>query len=173
MKIEKINSTPAPAVPAPIDEKLDALPKPRRDNTEVPPKKVYGHDLTKMKSFKLLRKGYKRDRMKAEFITNLQSVLTDFISSDNEENDLNDELLVQILNIAESFFIHFDKEEREEMKHESVMELMLPYFRNDVKLLEKSISLVWGRVIMTTWKRRAWSKTKLFFAKFLHIAIMQ
>ena len=56
MKIEKINSIPAPA---PIDEKLDALPKPHK----VPPKKVYGHDLTKMKSFKLLRKAHKRERL--------------------------------------------------------------------------------------------------------------
>jgi hypothetical protein len=103
----------------------------------------------------------------------LQAVLKDFISSENEENDLNDELLVQILNISESFFIYFDKKEREEMKHESVVELMLPYFRNDVKLLEKSISLVWGRVKKTTWKRRAWSKTKIFFVKFLRIGITQ
>jgi hypothetical protein len=126
-----------------------------------------------MKSFKQLRKGYKRDNLKVQFIANLQTVLKDFISPENEENDLNDELLVQILNIAESYFIYFNEEERETMKHESVVELMLPYFRNDVKLLEKSISLVWGRVIKTTWKRRAWSKTKLFLVKFLHIAITQ
>lgn len=164
MKIDKIDSTTAPS------EELDKIPRPQN---KVPPKKVYGHDLTKMKSFKLLRKGYKRDNLKAQFITNLQAVLKDFISPENEENDLNDELLVQILNISESFFIYFDKKEREEMKKESVVELMLLYFRNDVKLLEKSISLVWGRVKKTTWKRRAWSKTKIFLVKFLHIAITQ
>ena len=162
MKIDKINSATEPI------EELDKIPIRQH---EVPSKKVYGHDLTKMKSFKLLRKAHKREHLKAEFITNLQAVLTDFISPENEENDLNDELLVQILNISESFFIHSDENEREEMKHESVVELMLPYFRNDVKLLEKSISLVWGRVKKTTWKRRAWSKTKLFLVKFLHIVI--
>jgi hypothetical protein len=54
MKIDKINS-----VKEPIEE-IDKLLKPQH---EVPPKKVYGHDLTKMKSFKLLRKGYKRDNL--------------------------------------------------------------------------------------------------------------
>jgi hypothetical protein len=160
MKIDKINSATEPI------EELDKIPKPQH---EVPPKKVYGHDLTKMKSFKLVRKGYKREQLKAEFITNLKAILKDFIPPEHEENDLNDVLLVQILNISESFCIYFDKKEREEMKHESVVELMLPYFRNDVKLLEKSISLVWGRVKKTTWKRRAWTKTKIFFVKFLRI----
>lgn len=140
------------------------------DLKELPKKKIYGHDLTKMKSFKNLRKNYKQDNMKIHFITSLKPILESYIPVDSE-NDLNDELLVEILNMAESYFIYFDETEREELKHSSVVELMLPYFHNDEKLMEKMISMVWGRVKKSTWKRRAFSKLKLFLAKFLSISM--
>ena len=54
--------------------------------------------------------------MKYIFISDLQLILNEYKPS-NDENDLNDELLLEILNIAEEYFIYpLNKDEREQTK---------------------------------------------------------
>ena len=66
-------------------------------SVDVPPNKLYGHNLKKIKTFKKLRRGYKLNNQKVIFINDLSQLLQQF-PSDNHQYD--DELLIEILNIA-------------------------------------------------------------------------
>ena len=94
---------------------------------DVPPKSLYGNNLKKIKSFKKLRRGYKLQNQRAIFINDLKQLLKQFPA---ERHQYDDELLIEILNIAESFFIYGSSEERELIKVQCIEELMLPFFKN-------------------------------------------
>ena len=163
MKIDKVNSIPAPApapalVPVPIDEKT------QQDNTEVPPRAIYGHDLKKLKSFKKIRQSAKVINMRNQFIQDLEPILK-FLPPADEDNDLDDDILVEVLELAEQHFFYGDKEAREEQKLNSVIEVMLPYFRNDVKILEKTIKNVLHKVKKLSYRKRTWKRFKVFFCQ--------
>ena len=133
------------------------------DSVEVPPRSLYGHDLKKLKSFKKIRQGYKKRNMKNVFINDLSNVLKEF-SPDQPENELNDELLIEIMQIAEEYYIYPSTEEdRNNLKTESVVELMLPYFRGDPKLLEYTMKHAAKYVKKIGKLRRIFKKLKLFF----------
>jgi hypothetical protein len=127
---------------------------------DVPPKSLYGNNLKKIKSFKKLRRGYKLQNQKAIFLNDLKQLLQQFPA---ENHQYDDELLIEILNIAESFFIYGTTEERENIKNECISELMKPYFKNDQELLMKTISHIWQHVHKSTLARRLWSRFKNFF----------
>jgi hypothetical protein len=74
-----------------------------------------------------------------------------------------DELLIEILNIAESFFIYGEAQEREAIKVQCIEELMKPYFKNDGELLLKTIGHVWQHVNKSNLRRRLWARLKNFF----------
>ena len=58
--------------------------------------------------------------IKQAFMTDLSVVLNEF-SPSNSDNDMNDELLVEICNIAEEFFFYpSNSVERDELKSECV-----------------------------------------------------
>lgn len=134
-----------------------------KENDDVPPKTVYNYSLKRLKSYKNIRKACKMKNMKKVFVDDLKSVLKEFKVKDNE---LNDELLVEIMNIAEQYFFYpKTKEEREQLKSEVVFELMLPYFRNDIKLLEKTIGHVAHKVKKSKLYQRLFSRFKYFFLK--------
>ena len=121
---------------------------------KVPQKILYGYDLKKSKSFRKIRQSYKKKNMKQVFITDLKTILSEY-SPEDSENELNDELLVEIMQIAEEYYIYPNiKEERDVLKHDSVIELMLPYFRNDTLLLTNIMGHVKGKVNkLKNWKR--------------------
>jgi hypothetical protein len=126
----------------------------------IPPKYLYGNDLKRIKSFKKLRRGYKLQNQKAIFLNDLKELLRQFPT---DQHRYDDELLIEILNIAESFFIYGNQTERETIKDECVKELMSPYFANDVDLLLKTITHVWQHVNKSSLRRRLWSRFKIFF----------
>ena len=99
--------------------------------------------MKKIKSYKNIRKSYKLKNQKQVFITDLRAVLNEFPTDNHQYND---ELLVEILNIAECYFIYGDKNERETVKNESILEIMKPYFKDDEELLMKTITHVWHKV---------------------------
>ena len=127
---------------------------------DVPPKSLYGNNLKKIKSFKKLRRGYKLQNQRAIFINDLKQLLKQFPA---ENHQYDDELLIEILNIAESFFIYGSSEERENIKTECIEELMKPYFKNDKELLMKTIGHVWQHVNKSNLRRRLWSRFVNFF----------
>ena len=138
-------------------------PDPLLDNlkaVDVPPKYLYGNDLKRIKSFKKLRRGYKLQNQKAIFLSDLKELLRQCPVKNHKYDDA---LLIEILNISESFFIYGSELERETIKNECLKELMSPYFANDVDLLLKTISHVWQHVNKSNLRRRLWSRFKIFF----------
>ena len=126
----------------------------------IPPKSLYGNNLKRIKSFKKLRRGYKLQNQKTIFLSDLKELLRQFPS---ENHKYDDQLLIEILNISESFFIYGDESERETIKTECINELMRAYFANDTDLLNKTVSHVWQHVNKSTLRRRLWSRFKNFF----------
>ena len=129
---------------------------------DVPPNTIYGHNLKKISSYNKLRKGFKLSNQKAIFLNDIKAILKEF-PADRHQYD--DELLVEILNIAEAYFIYGSSEDREKVKQDCIMELLLPYFKNDAELLFKTISHVWSKVKKTNIAKRSWSRFKNFFFK--------
>jgi hypothetical protein len=74
-------------------------------------------------------------------------------------------LLIEVLNIAEEFFINKDRVERDTQKKECVIDLMLPYFNNDKQLLLKTIQLVDHKIKKVGLSRRLYLRAKIFFCK--------
>jgi len=129
---------------------------------EVPPNSIYGHNLKSISSYNKLRKGYKLSNQKSIFLTDIKAILKEFPA---DKHQYDDELLVEILNIAEAYFIYGNKEDREKAKEECIKEILLPYFRDDVELLVKTIAHVWYKVKKTNMLKRCWSRFKNFFLK--------
>lgn len=144
------------------DKKLDLTKVETVDETlkEIPPNTIYGCNLKKIKSYKNIRKSYKLKNQKQVFITDLRAVLNEFPTDNHQYND---ELLVEILNIAECYFIYGDKNERETVKNESILEIMKPYFKDDEELLMKTITHVWHKVSKSNMFKRSLQRFKLFF----------
>ena len=129
---------------------------------DVPPNTIYGHNLKKISSYNKLRKGYKLSNQKAIFLNDIKAILKEFPS---DKHQYDDELLVEILNIAEAYFIYGSSADREKVKQDCIIELLLPYFKNDTELLFKTIGHVWKMVKKTNIAKRSWSRFKNFFFK--------
>jgi hypothetical protein len=129
---------------------------------DVPPNAIYGHNLKSISSYNKLRKGYKLSNQKSIFLNDIKTILKEFPA---DKHQYDDELLVEILNIAEGYFIYGNKNDREKAKQECIMDILLPYFRNDVELLLKTIAHVWHKVKKTNILKRSWSRFKNFFFK--------
>ena len=145
-------------VNVPNEPKTDEIKSVR----DVPPNTIYGHNLKKISSYNKLRKGYKLSNQKAIFLNDIKAILKEFPPANHQYDD---ELLVEKLNIAEAYFIYGSAVDREKVKQDCIMELLLPYFKNDVELLFKTISHVWGNVKKTNIAKRSWARFKNFFSK--------
>ena len=132
--------------------------------SDVPKKSLYGHDLKKLKSFKKIRQSAKLINKRNQFIHDLESILK-FLPASDIDNDLDDEILIEVMELAESHFFYGDKETRDYEKQASVLQVMLPYFRNDVKILQKTMNNVFHRVKKLSRRSRTWKKFKVFFCQ--------
>ena len=145
------------------DEESDNAPnevKKEEDVKVIPPKQVYNHDLKKIKSYRKLRRSHKLNNAKSVFITDMRCILECFKVEDHK---LDCELLVEVLNIAESYFIYGKKIDRDESKQEAVKKLMLPYFLDDELVLEKTITNVWNKVKKSNTLKRCLRRFINFF----------
>lgn len=157
---------PTDEMPDNYHQMVDVKPVETKEDlgSEVPPKQLFNYNLKHLKSFKNIRKAYKNKNLKNTFITDLSIVLKEYDPKD-PSNELNDELLLEIMNISEEYFILKDKTKREQLKTECVETLMLPYFRNDKLLLEKTISHIYHRVKKSSVVSRVWKRFKFFFIR--------
>ena len=128
---------------------------------EIPPKTLFNFDLKKLKSFKKIRQSYKKKNMEFVFVNDLSVILKEYTPV--KEYEFCDDLLVQIMNIAEDYFIQKSSSEREESKSSSIKKLMLPYYRDDEKLLDIHISHLYHKVKKSTLIKRLYQRTKKFF----------
>ena len=131
---------------------------------QIPPKELFNYNLKQLKSFKKIRQSYKLKNLKYTFLTDMKIVLNEYSPKDTD-NQYNDELLLEVLNIAEEFFINKDKVERETYKKDCVLDLMLPYFNNDRQLLLKTIQLIDHKVKKVGLFKRLYLRGKLFFCQ--------
>lgn len=131
-------------------------------SVDVPPKQLFNYNLKQLKSFKKIRQSYKLKNLKYTFLSDMKIVLNEYLPSDSE-NQYNSELLIEVLNIAEEYFINKDATERETYKKDCVIELLLPYFNNDKQLLLKTIQLVEHKIKKVGLFKRLYLRTRLFF----------
>ena len=129
---------------------------------DIPPKKVFSHDLKKIKSYRKLRRNFKINNSKLVFVNDMKAILVCFKL---DEHKLDCELLIEVLNIAEQYFIYGNKQERQDCKIEAVRELMLPYFFDNDLILDKSIANVYHRVKKSNLAKRVWRRLINFFSK--------
>ena len=156
------NNIQPPKEPVPEEYKnivpKDVLPQ----RIDVPKATLHGskNNLKRIRSFKKLRQKYKVSNQKTIFINDMKAMLDHM---DKEENRLDIDLLVEVNNIAESFFIYGSKEEREQSKKEAVQELLLPYFFDNETILETMISSVSYKIKKSNIFRRCYSRVYNFF----------
>jgi hypothetical protein len=129
---------------------------------EIPPKELFNYNLKQLKSFQKIRQTYKLKNLKYTFLTDMKLILNEYKPTD-QNNQYNDELLIEVLNIAEEYFINKDKFERETYKKDCVIELMLPYFNNDKQLLLKTIQLIDHKIKKVGLFKRLYLRGRLFF----------
>jgi len=131
-------------------------------NDIIPPKTIYGHDLKRLKSYRNIRKGYKLKNQKEIFINDIRTILKTF---DEDEFMMNIELLAEILQIAEEYFIYGDREQRENSKMEAIFELMKKYFKNDDDFLLNAVEYAYIKVSRSNIFKRIIARTWLFFKR--------
>ena len=112
--------------PTVVEEKaVEALPK----------SKVYS-SIKKLSSFKQLKSNYKMQTQKDIFVSDVRALLSHL---DVKEHKLDVELLIEVLNACEDFFIYGNKEERNQCKVDAINELMIDYF-HDEQILNKFVT---------------------------------
>ena len=92
--------------------------------------------------------------------------MRDWIGQIDLPDRFNSELLVAILNLAEQYFVYpKDRAERDQLKIECIIELMLPFFDDNEDYLLNAIGNVANRVKKSNVFRRVWARVKLYFRK--------
>jgi hypothetical protein len=127
---------------------------------EIPNSSLHGRNLKKIKAFNKVRKTYKLDNQQQIFVNDVSLLLSHM---DISENEFDLELLLEICNIANEFFIYGSKESREESKKEALDKLLLPYFRDDVKILDKNLKFIKGMMVKNNFLKRNFRKLKNIF----------
>lgn len=115
--------------------------------------------LKKLSSFKEIKKNYKMEHQKGVFVTDLKELFKHLNQSDHK---FDTDLLVELLNACEDYFIYGNVEERENSKKTVITELMLPFFESE-EILEKFIVAVSHKVKKSTLLKRVLKRMKNFF----------
>jgi hypothetical protein len=127
---------------------VDALPK----------SKVYS-SIKRLSSFKQLKSNYKMQTQKQIFVTDVRALLQHL---DVTEHKMDTELLVEVLNACEEYFVYGEFKDREESKSEAVKELMTVFFDSEL-VLNKFVSVLGSKVKRSTPLRRLMKKIYNFF----------
>jgi len=126
----------------------------------IPCSTLHGSNLKKIKSFKNMRRNYKLCNQQKIFITDLKQMLAHM---DISQNTLNTELLIEVCNIANQFFIYGANEDREKSKLEAIHELLEPYFVSP-EILDVIMNSVKHKITTSNFIKRLYRRTKnLFF----------
>jgi hypothetical protein len=123
------------------------------------PKVKVCKNLKKLASFKQIKKNYKLQSQKDIFVSDVRSLLQ-HLDKDDHEYDI--ELLIEVLNACEEFFIYGNKEERAQCKADAINELMIDYFGNE-QVLNKFIGTVKNQIKKSNFIKRTLKKIKNFF----------
>jgi len=123
------------------------------------PKVKVCNNLKKLASFKQIKKNYKLQSQKDIFVSDVRSLLQHL---DKDEHEYDIELLIEVLNACEEFFIYGNKEERNQCKVDAINELMIDYFGNE-QVLNKFIGTIKNQIKKSNFLKRTLKKCKNFF----------
>ena len=123
------------------------------------PKVKVCNNLKKLASFKQIKKNYKLQSQKDIFVSDVRSLLQHL---DKDEHEYDIELLIEVLNACEEFFIYGNKEERNQCKVDAINELMIDYFGNE-QVLNKFIGTIKNQIKKSNFFKRTLKKIKNFF----------
>lgn len=116
--------------------------------------------MKKLTTFKQIKRSYKLESQKAQFLADLDELFKHL----NVEDHLYDtELLIELMNATEQYFIYGTKDQRDQSKAEVVKEVMLKFFNNDERVLDKFIATVFKKVKKSTLMRRLYRRVYNFF----------
>lgn len=133
-----------------------------KNETQLPPRTDINGKKIKLKNYKDLRTLHKISKQRELFISHLRVILKEYNPT---ENQLDDEMLIEVLNIAEEYFYIGNKEQRNEAKQSAVKEIMLPYFMDNDLILDKSIANIYHKVRKSNWFKRSLKRVSHFFKK--------
>lgn len=133
-----------------------------KNETQLPPRTDINGKKIRLKNYKDLRTLHKISKQRELFISHLKVILKEYNPNDNQ---LDDEMLIEVLNIAEEYFYIGNKDQRNEAKQSAVKEIMLPYFMNNDLILDKSIANIYHKVRKSNWVKRSLKRVSHFFKK--------
>jgi hypothetical protein len=145
---ESADTSDTLSVSTPVPPTVENLPKVKVCN-----------NLKKLASFKQIKKNYKLQSQKDIFVSDVRSLLQHL---DKDEHEYDIELLIEVLNACEEFFIYGNKEERNQCKVDAINELMMEYFGNE-HVLNKFIGTVKNQIKKSNFFKRTLKKFKNFF----------
>ena len=101
-----------------------------------------------------------RHKIKTEVLLNefQQKLNSDLELFDCELNKYDFDFVLKICNIAENHFIQYKK--MGEIKEKAVIQVLLPYFKNDVELIKSTILHIYPKITKSNILRR--NKTRIF-----------
>jgi len=145
---ESADTSDTLSVSTPVPPTVENLPKVKVCN-----------NLKKLASFKQIKKNYKLQSQKDIFVSDVRSLLQHL---DKDEHEYDIELLIEVLNACEEFFIYGNKEERNQCKVDAINELMMEYFGNE-QVLNKFIGTIKNQIKKSNFLKRTLKKFKNFF----------
>lgn len=129
------------------------------ENKSLPDSHIYKR-MKKLSSFKQIKRSYKLENRKDIFLNDLNEL---FQHLNVDEHKYDTELLLELLNASEQYFIYGSKAERELCKQEVLNEVMLPFFDYNKEVMQKFVESVSNRVKKSNVLRRLFKRLYNFF----------
>lgn len=140
-------------------EQVEEVKKEEKKQCNELPKSDLYKRLKKLSSFKQIKKDYKLEAQKQQFVTDLQQL---FKHLDVEQHKFDAELLLELLNSVEEYYVYGSKQERDRQKTSTIKELMLPFFENE-KILMSFVNTLQDKVKKSNMLRRLFKRVFHFF----------
>ena len=140
-----------------LDEHVEEV-KPPSVPHELPKSDLYKR-LKKLSSFKQIKKDYKLEAQRDVFVSDLKEL---FKHLNIQEHKFDTDLLLELLNSVEEYYVYGSKQEREKQKETTVRELMLPFFENE-RILTSFVKTLQGKVKKSNMLRRLFKRVFHFF----------
>lgn len=131
----------------------------KQSNLELPKTDIYKR-MKKLSSFKKIKRNYKLEHQKQQFLSDLREL---FLHLKHNDHQYDTELLIEFLNSTEAYFIYGSKTEREQSKQEVLLDIMLPFFGNKEDVLLKFVETVKSKVKKSNVVKRVFRRLFNFF----------
>jgi len=140
------------------EPQVEVKPEVKPVAEQLPKSKVYS-SIKKLSSFKQLKTNYKMRTQKDIFVSDVSALLSHL---NPQEHKMDTDLLIEVLNACEEYFVYGDFQDREQSKSEAVKELMVEFFDSEL-VLEKFVSVLGSKVKRSTPLRRLVKRLYNFF----------